>query len=141
MLLHPTVLLRHEAGASVHHDWMLLDPTLAASASSAGADDRVLWTARVQPASDCWRSMAQWDVEPIAHHRRAFLTYEGPLSGRRGSVVRVDEGEFAVRAWGVEGIEIELTMWRFGGPCLVRIDPTGGPLWRARVVEDGIGHR
>ncbi len=30
----------------------------------------------------------------IGDHRRAYLTYEGPLSGNRGTVRRVDHGTF-----------------------------------------------
>ncbi|CAN5318460.1 hypothetical protein BH10PLA2_BH10PLA2_04330 [soil metagenome] len=33
-------------------------------------------------------------AEPIADHRRAYLDYEGPISGNRGSVTRWDSGEF-----------------------------------------------
>ena len=33
-------------------------------------------------------------VERIADHRRLYLDYEGPVSGNRGQVTRVDEGVF-----------------------------------------------
>ena len=32
----------------------------------------------------------------IADHRLAYLDYEGPISGERGSVTRVDRGEYEV---------------------------------------------
>lgn len=32
-------------------------------------------------------------LRQIQDHRRAYLSYEGPLSGGRGQVARVDEGE------------------------------------------------
>ena len=44
-----------------------------------------------------WRS-SEWPVseratlEPLAEHRREYLTLEGPLSGNRGAVRRVAEG-------------------------------------------------
>jgi hypothetical protein len=33
-------------------------------------------------------------AEPIAPHRKAYLDYEGPVSGGRGSVTRWDHGTF-----------------------------------------------
>lgn len=37
-------------------------------------------------------------AEALPDHRLAYLDYEGPVSGNRGSVSRVDEGEYEVRA-------------------------------------------
>ena len=34
------------------------------------------------------------DAEGLADHRLAYLDYEGPVSGERGSVGRVDAGTF-----------------------------------------------
>jgi len=31
---------------------------------------------------------------PLPIHRKAYLTFEGPISGRRGSVRRIDEGDY-----------------------------------------------
>lgn len=36
------------------------------------------------------------EADELAVHRVAYLQYEGPVSGDRGSVTRWDEGEFAV---------------------------------------------
>jgi hypothetical protein len=35
-------------------------------------------------------------VEPLGDHRIAYLDYEGPVSGGRGTVSRCDEGEYVV---------------------------------------------
>lgn len=35
-------------------------------------------------------------AEALPDHRLAYLDYEGPISGNRGSVSRVEEGEFEV---------------------------------------------
>ena len=39
---------------------------------------------------------AQWEmpVEALADHRLAYLDYEGPVSGNRGTVTRWDRGEY-----------------------------------------------
>lgn len=41
-------------------------------------------------------------------HRAAYLEYEGPVSGNRGHVARVDRGEYLVLDESPEGIEVEL---------------------------------
>ncbi|MEQ9095059.1 MAG: hypothetical protein RIE32_02215 [Phycisphaerales bacterium] len=76
----PTVLLRHDLPDGTHHyDWML-------ATDEAGP----LLTFRLD------RDISQ-DNEPfeglrLPHHRRHYLTYEGPISGNRGSVRRVHSG-------------------------------------------------
>src|SRR5262249_39577183 len=35
-------------------------------------------------------------AEALGDHRIAYLNYEGPLSGNRGAVARVDAGEFVI---------------------------------------------
>jgi len=42
------------------------------------------------------------DAEPIGDHRKAYLAYEGPVSGGRGSVRRWDAGTIE---WLVNGAE------------------------------------
>lgn len=124
-----TVLLRHQARAESHYDWMLEDPTLSAADDDNG---RTLWTARVAVPSAQWARLGQWDLEPIAHHRRAYLEYEGPLSNGRGQVVRVDEGTFTPILWREDRIEMEVAMREFAGRIeLVRQDARR---WQARVM-------
>ena len=36
------------------------------------------------------------NAEALPDHRKAYLDYEGPISGDRGSVSRVDRGEFVL---------------------------------------------
>lgn len=43
-------------------------------------------------------------AEKLADHRLAYLTYEGPISGDRGSVSRWDEGDF--RELGPQRLEL-----------------------------------
>lgn len=38
------------------------------------------------------RNVVHLPLERIQDHRRAYLTYEGPVSGRRGTVKRREEG-------------------------------------------------
>ena len=48
-------------------------------------------------------------AEPLLDHRRAYLDYEGPVSGNRGSVKRWDAGEF---------VNVGPDTWRFTGQRL-----------------------
>ncbi|HEV3162430.1 MAG TPA: DNA polymerase ligase N-terminal domain-containing protein [Isosphaeraceae bacterium] len=44
----------------------------------------------------------------LADHRLAYLDYEGPISGGRGTVRRWDRGEYEVRAWTPELVRVRL---------------------------------
>jgi hypothetical protein len=48
------------------------------------------------------------DVEPLADHRLAYLDYEGPVSGNRGSVRCFDRGEYALVEETPHRIEVRL---------------------------------
>ncbi|QDT14896.1 hypothetical protein [Alienimonas californiensis] len=69
-----------------HFDLLIEDPALV---SSQGAGERRCrtWRLRADP-----RSGAAVEAEPIAPHRAFYLTHEGPVSGGRGTVVRLDGG-------------------------------------------------
>jgi hypothetical protein len=73
------VILHHKIDRGEHWDLMIEDgPVL------------LTWQLTKEPA--------RLDDFPIAarrigDHRKAYLVYEGPISGDRGNVTRVDEGE------------------------------------------------
>lgn len=93
MLAVPTALLLHTTAAGDHHDWLLGDP---ARWPTAGAR---LWTARVQPGSWAWAAVGRFELTPLPPHRPRYLWYEGPISGDRGQVRRVDAGYALVLRW------------------------------------------
>jgi hypothetical protein len=119
----PTVLLRHETVSGCHHDWLLTDPA---------EPDGLLWTARVQPATEFWAKLGQWDVEPIARHRRIYLTFEGTLSGGRGTVRPVDEGFVTALLWQPGHMVLDLKLQQFRGR--VELVATGPKLLRATAM-------
>lgn len=59
------------------------------------------WDLLLESGTACrtWRILelpegrGPWRVEPIADHRSYYLTYEGPVSGNRGSVEQWDAGQ------------------------------------------------
>jgi hypothetical protein len=106
-----TVLLWHETPEGSHHDWMLTDPTLQGD----GSPEHSLWTARIMPASLEWQKLGSFKLTQVEHHRQAYLTYEGPISGGRGTVKRVDEGTFVPIEWTSERKVIEVRMRDFKG--------------------------
>lgn len=46
---------------------------------------------------------------PLDDHRSAYLDYEGPVSGDRGQVSRVDRGEYELLSESRTGLEIRLS--------------------------------
>lgn len=78
------VLLRHDLpDGSSHYDWMI---------ERAG---NALITFRTSARVD-QGGVGGFEAERIDDHRGAYVTYEGPVSGGRGTVSRVATGELTV---------------------------------------------
>lgn len=75
------VLLRHDHPRGLHFDLML----------ETGGVLRT-WALANVPEPD-----GTIDCRPLPDHRMAYLDYEGPVSGGRGSVVRWDRGTFRIQ--------------------------------------------
>lgn len=79
------VLLRHDTPDGGHHfDWML-----------EGGPDGTLITFRTAERVDehVNTGEGEFECEALADHRAVYLDYEGEISGGRGSVRRVAQGE------------------------------------------------
>ena len=74
------VILRHDDSRGVHFDLMLEAHGVLKT-----------WALPEPP-----RPGVEIQCEALGDHRLAYLDYEGPISGDRGSVVRWDRGEYAV---------------------------------------------
>jgi hypothetical protein len=90
----------------------------------------VLWT---------WRLAAlptELPVEAtrVADHRLIYLTYEGPVSGGRGSVRRVDQGEFTWRTSDPDRLSLILSGGSLQG--MLSLEGQGGDLWRVSCRTD-----
>ena len=72
------VVLRHEGIAEPHFDFMV-EPALGKPLKT--------WRLPAWPLT-----ASSVEATRIDDHRNAFLTYEGPLSGDRGTVRRVESG-------------------------------------------------
>src|SRR5215472_18189906 len=58
-------------------------------------------------------------AEPSPDHRLAYLDYEGPVSGGRGTVTRVDTGMFSYQLDEPDCVRIHLTGVRFAGSLII----------------------
>jgi hypothetical protein len=85
------VILIHDYPA-VHWDFML-------------ENEAILRTWRLARAPD---ETVPIDAEALADHRLAYLDYEGPVSGNRGSVRRFDRGEYVLVRETVDHLEVQL---------------------------------
>jgi hypothetical protein len=88
------------------------------------------------PALRSWRLLAPLAVaaevpaEPMADHRLLYLDYDGPVSGGRGTVIRVDAGTFEWQLDGPDRVVVLLAGTRFSGLLTVSQGPAG---WSARL--------
>ena len=71
------------------------------------------WRLRSQPEAE-----GEIDAEELGAHRLAYLDYEGPISGGRGTVTRWDHGTYE---WGeAKKFEVFLKGVRFQGWVVLR---------------------
>ncbi len=120
-----TVLLRHETPSGGHFDWMLATP--------GGSPGAGLWTVRTDLAAAAWRGAGRWRLTRIADHRRQYLAYQGPLTGGRGSVRRVDAGWVRPWLWRSDEMIFDLMMSHCRGR--VRVEQADADCWTAHWLE------
>jgi hypothetical protein len=123
MLRLPTCVLRHQTAQGSHFDWLLMPVIPAASGFGNGRSrastcdpkaltnpDARLWTGRVEHTSATWAKLGRFTLQRIADHRPIYLNYQGPISGGRGSVVRVDSGWVVPLLWSTSRIVVHVQM-------------------------------
>jgi hypothetical protein len=67
----------------------------------------------------------------LGDHRLAYLDYEGPLSGNRGSVAQWDCGEFEMDEHAEERLVLRLGGRRLAGTVILE---RAGEAWRLRCL-------
>lgn len=119
------VLLHTLPDGSSHFDWMIQGPQRIPAPPSP--EDRCLITFRTAVRPDLapfQQPDGAFEAQRLADHRRAYLDFEGPLSGNRGHVQRLASGT-------VEALLNEPTIFRLQG----RFDPDQPPLiYEARSI-------
>ena len=86
------VVLRHDSPHGVHFDLML----------EVGGVLKT-WALPQPPAAG-----VDMECEALRDHRSAYLEYEGPISGGRGSVTRWERGTYAVERQSDAEWEVQL---------------------------------
>lgn len=64
-------------------------------------------------------------AEPAADHRLFYLDYEGPVSGDRGTVTRIDLGTFARELDRPDTVVVRLAGTRFVGRLTIKSSASG----------------
>ena len=115
------VLLRHTLpDGTSHHDWML---------ERSGHKDAGLLTLRLEDGvRPTERGLHTFSAEQLTPHRREYLEYEGPVSGDRGRVVRVESGVCEVIDSPLKGMIVVL----YDGDSRVIAN------WRGTMLEPGV---
>ena len=108
--MHRYVVLHHTGHGEPHYDLMI------------GPADGPLVTFRL-PA---WPVASRVTIEPLPDHRAHYLTYEGPVSGGRGEVRRVEAGD----TWVVNPATLRTPGRRDRGLVLQVAEQDGRPVAR-----------
>ncbi len=114
------VVLRHTDRHGVHFDLMI-----------DGGEMLATWKSAWQPES-VGAEGRTWCR--IADHRRAYLDYEGSVSGDRGSVVRHDEGICTVHSRHVDRWEITFEGGRLRGRYILARSAETDQSWSLRPL-------
>lgn len=96
----PTVQLLHTLPDGSHHaDWMI---------ARDDSPTAMLVTFRLTQRLEELGEGHETPAEQIGDHRRAYLTYEGPVSGGRGAVTRLSAGRVTTCAGDDRGLLLHL---------------------------------
>ncbi len=114
------VVLRHDSPRGLHWDFMI-------------EEGSVLKTWALPKPPDAAEAMT---AEALPDHRLAFLDYEGPISGGRGSVTRWDGGTYRAEPGTDEQLAVSLQGERLAGRATLTRTSGDPPRWQFRFVPD-----
>jgi hypothetical protein len=112
-------LLIHDSPRGRHYDFLL----------EAG-DVLKTWALPELPTPGC-----PIECEALADHRLAYIEYEGPISGGRGTVVRWDSGSYCCEKWTDDEVIVELAGGKLAGR--VELRPIQGQTGRWQLLLCG----
>lgn len=116
------VILLHQmpadSGRPTHWDLMLEDGEIL-----------LTWALQALPEHG---SVAQ--VQMLPDHRPVYLTYEGPVSGNRGSVRRWDQGEFQWVQRNDHSLQIRVNGQRLDGEIRLTREQRSVASWRMEYL-------
>jgi hypothetical protein len=83
------------------------------------------WRLRAKPQASPPLAVLQVSAELLGDHRKAYLDYEGPVSGNRGHVKRWDAGTFAWETDTADRVVVRLQGQRCAGTAILERNPAG----------------
>jgi hypothetical protein len=119
------VILRHDSPRGEHFDFML----------EAG-DVLKTWALPRPPEIG-----GEMQCEALADHRRAYLDYEGPVSGQRGAVTRWDYGTYTIERHSDAEWIVDIIGDRLTGKATLWCAPDDTSRWRFSLSEAEHGPR
>lgn len=115
------VLIHDEPGGGRHFDVMIEQ-----------GESLATWRCPVAPEPARAQALI---LERLPNHRRHYLTYEGPISGNRGSVTRHDEGTCRVTQRDEGTWVIDWSGRWLNGPSLLRATGDAAQSWSLEFLE------
>ena len=114
------VVLEHDAPKGTHWDFMLETGTVLAT-----------WSLPQPPDA-----ASPQTVEALPDHRPAFLEYEGPISGGRGSVSRWDRGTYRIERQSETELVVALSGDKLTGRAVLERSLEASGQWRFSFAAD-----
>jgi hypothetical protein len=74
------------------------------------------------------------EAEALGDHRRDYLEYEGPVSGERGQVTRIDSGVFETIDESRQSWQVELCGEHIRGRVTLKAGPEGANRWTLELT-------
>lgn len=113
-------VLRHESPRGLHFDLLL-----------ETGDALQTWALRRPPDSG-----GEIPCDALPDHRVAYLDYEGPVSGDRGTVTRWDRGTYQTLRQDDSQWVVELDGSKLSGRAVLRRLPGDHPCWSFVLLGD-----
>jgi hypothetical protein len=107
------VILEHDHPCGRHFDFML-----------EFGDVLKTWAIPEPPSI----GVEQW-AEPLPDHRPAYLDYEGPVSGDRGTVAQWDRGEYQVVEQSEKRIVVDLRGEKINAQAELKVEGDSERRW------------
>jgi hypothetical protein len=113
-------VLRHDSPQRLHWDFLLeMGNTLKT------------WALPQAPESG-----AEMTCKALPDHRLAYLEYEGPVSGQRGSVTRWDQGTYRILRQSDSELAVELAGQKLAGQVILERSPQGADRWTFSLAAE-----
>ncbi len=125
MLALRTAIIEHTTADGVHYDWLIEDPRLP----DPHAVNARLSTFRVPKPPTQWSTSNTLVIKALPPHRRAYLTWQGRVSGDRGRVRRIADGKCLTTLWSTDRIVLIVQMQ--GLSCNAELRRLGNNDWQA----------